>query len=222
MTTNRQPPTTTHQPYGTMVVADLLDAFGSNEPVPGGGSASALAGAVGVSLLIMVAGLPKTRTGAPEEAAGLSEASARLRPLRDTLASLIDQDSAAYEAVVAARRLPKDTDAEKEARRQAIETAMRHATDVPMETMRACQQALRGAAIVADNGNRNAASDTGVAVELLLAGLRGAGMNVDVNVKSLSDAAFVERVMAERKQLELDAMADARRATSWIRPLLSG
>lgn len=201
-----------------MVLPDLLDAFASNEPVPGGGSAAALAGAVGVSLLIMVAGLSKTKTGAPEEAADLAEASARLRPLRDTLASLVDQDSDAYEAVLTAMRLPKETEAEKQARRAAIERALVAATEVPMETMRACQQALRGAVTVAQNGNSNAGSDTGVGIELLLAALRGAAMNVDANVGGLADSVFVERVTAERRMLAEDAEADARRASSLLRP----
>jgi formiminotetrahydrofolate cyclodeaminase len=199
--------------YAQIALADLLDAFASNEPVPGGGSAAALAGAVGASLLIMVAGLPKTRTGVPEEAADLAEASARLRPLRDTLASLVERDSAAYTAVLEAMRLPKATDADREARRAAIEEAMRGAIDVPMDTMRACQQAVRGAVIVATNGNTNAATDTGTAVLLLMAGLRGAALNVDVNLKSLSDAAFATRVSGERDQLASDAEADARRAS---------
>ena len=81
-----------------------------------------------------------------------------------------------------------------------------------MDTMRACQQALRGAVIVAGNGNPNAATDTGVAIELLLVGVRGAAMNVDVNLRSLSDASFVARVSAERSELEAEAAADARHA----------
>ncbi len=124
--------------YASMALVDLLDAFASNEPVPGGGSAAALAGAVGASLLIMVAGLPRTRTGSPEEAADLAEASARLRPLRDTLTSLIDRDSSAYQAAIEAMRLPKASDADKRARRDAIDAAMRGAIDVPMDTMRCC------------------------------------------------------------------------------------
>jgi formiminotetrahydrofolate cyclodeaminase len=203
--------------YSTMAVEDLLDAFASSEPVPGGGSASALAGAVGVSLLMMVAGLPKTRTGAPEEAADLAEAASRLRPLRETLTSLIDQDSQAYQQVLAAYRLPKGTDAEKAARKTAVETAMRGATDVPLETMRACQQALRGATIVARNGNANAATDTGVGIQLLLASLRGAGMNVDVNTGSITDAAYVARVKAERDELETEGTADAATAAAGLR-----
>lgn len=196
----------------TRALADLLDAFASNEPVPGGGSAAALAGALGASLLIMVAGLAKTRTGAPEEAADLAEASARLRPLRDALLELVDEDSRAYQAVVDASRLPKTTDAERDGRRAAIDRAMHGATRVPLETMRCCQQALRGAILVAAHGNRHAATDTGTAVELLAAALRGAGMNVDVNLQGISDAAFVKRVAAERAELTADADADAARA----------
>jgi glutamate formiminotransferase/formiminotetrahydrofolate cyclodeaminase len=201
-----------------MVVSDLLDAFASNEPVPGGGSASALAGAVGVSLLIMVAGLPKTRRGTPEDAADLAQASARLRPLRDELMTLVDDDSDAYRAVVSAMRLPKGTDAEKQARRAAIDAAMKAATETPLETMRVCQQAMRGATIVAAAGNPNAASDAGVAVELLLAGLRGAALNIDVNLKGLSDTSFAARVSGEAAALEADAITDAARA----RALLAG
>ena len=203
--------------YSAMVVSDLLDAFASNEPVPGGGSAAALSGAIGVSLLVMVAGISKTRTGTPEEAADLAEASARLRPLRDELLSLVDQDSAAYQSVMTAMRLPKETEPQTQTRRTAIQDAMRAATEVPLETMRVCQQALRGAVIVAAAGNPNAKSDVGVAVELLMAGLRGARMNVDINLASLSDAAYVSRVTEERDALVGDAEADAERARNALK-----
>jgi methenyltetrahydrofolate cyclohydrolase len=202
--------------YSTMAVEDLLDAFASSEPVPGGGSASALAAATGVSLLMMVAGLPKTRSGAPEEAADLAEASSRLRPLRESLTSLIDRDSDAYEAVLAAYRLPKGGGDEAAARATAIESAMRGATEVPLETMRACQQALRGAQVIARNGNPNAATDTGVGVHLLLASLRGAGMNVDVNIATLTDATYVSRVKEERTELEQEGAADAATALAGL------
>lgn len=196
-----------------MALADVLDAFSSNEPVPGGGSAAALAGAMGASLLIMVAGLPRTRSGTPEETTDLAAAAGRLRPLRDTLADLIDRDSEAYAGVLAAMRLPRTTDTEMQARRAAIDAAMRVATDVPMDTMRACQQALRGAVVIADCGNANAATDTGTGVLLLLAGLRGAALNVTVNLETVADRAWRERTGAERDQLAADAEADARQAT---------
>ena len=198
--------------YAEMALADLLDAFASNEPVPGGGSAAALSGSLGASLLIMVAGLPKTRTGAPEEAADLAEASARLRHLRDTLTSLIDEDSAAYSAVLDAIRLPKESAEEKGARRAAMGDAMLRATEVPLETMRHCQQALRGAIVVARSGNRNAATDTASGVELLRAALRSAAANVDVNLTGLTDPGPAGRMRDERNELLEEGEADAREA----------
>src|SRR5258705_6842641 len=203
--------------YSEMALADLLDAFSSTDPVPGGGSAAALAGAVGASLLLMVAGIPKTKTGAPEETADLAEAAAHLHPLRDQLLELVDRDSEAYKQVMVALRLAKDTDAEKAARRQAVDRATRGATDTPLDTMRACQQALRGAVIVAANGNRRTTSDVGVGVELLLAALRGARLNVDINLSTLDDAAFAARVREEAEELERDAATDADAARRALR-----
>ena len=199
-----------------MALLDVLDEFASNEPVPGGGSAAALAGAIGTSLLIMVAGLAKTRTGTPEEVADLAEASSRLRPLRDALLLLVDEDSTAYAAVVKAMQLPKDNDREKTERRAAIDTTMRLAIDVPMETMRCCQQVLRGGLVVAEGGNVNAMTDTAIGIELLLTGLRGAGMNVDVNVRSVTDSAYADRIREERRELEAEGHADARRAREYL------
>lgn len=203
-------------PYATMALADLLDAFASNEPVPGGGSASAVAGALGASLLLMVAGMPKTKSGTPEETADLAEAAARLRPLRDRLTMLVDKDSEAYNAVVAAFKLAKETDEEKAARKRAIQARTRQATDVPLDTMRASRDALRHAVIVARNGNRNAASDIGVALELLLAAVKGAGLNVDINLGALSDADYLDRVRWERQDLERTAAEEAARARSLL------
>lgn len=199
-------------PYSAMVVEDLLDAFMSSDPLPGGGSAAALAGALGVSLLLMVAGMTRTRSGTPEEGADLSEASSRLRPLRDTLMDLVERDSEAYRTVIDALKLPKETDADKRARTDAIQAALVSATATPMDTLRACQQALRGAIVVAKAGSKNAASDAGVGVELLLAAARGAALNVDTNLPGIKDAALVERTRAERQELEAECVADAGRA----------
>lgn len=208
-----EPPTTNRQAvYSEMALADLVDAFASTDPVPGGGSAAALAGAVGASLLLMVAGIPKTKSGAPEETADLAEAEARIRPLRDSLLELVDRDSEAYRQVMTAFKLPKGSDAETSQRRKAIEDATRGATEVPLDTMRACQQALRGAITVAANGNRKAGSDVGVAIELLLAALRGARMNVEINLAGLRDTEYVARIRTEASQLGDDAAADAVRA----------
>jgi len=116
-----------------------------------------------------------------------------------------------------AYRLPKASDVEKASRQDAIERAMRSATATPLDTMRACQQALRGAVTVAANGNRRTTSDVGVGVELLMAALRGARMNVDINLAALNDQEYVGRVRTEAGELERDAVADAETARRAIR-----
>ena len=193
--------------YSHLSLAQLLDAFASNQPVPGGGSAAALAGAVGASLLIMVAGLPKTRHGTDEERSALTAAAARLRPLRDELASLIDRDSEAYTSVINAYRLPRSTDAEQAARRDAIDEAMRAATEAPLATIRACERAMREAEVIVSSGAASASSDVAVGIELLKTAPRGAGMNVDTNLAALKDAEYVQRVSQELRDLE-QAMED--------------
>jgi methenyltetrahydrofolate cyclohydrolase len=188
--------------YSDLSLAQLLDAFASNQPVPGGGSAAALAGAVGASLLIMVAGLPKTRHGTDEERSALTAAAARLRPLRDELASLIDRDSEAYTSVINAYRLPRSTDAEQAARRNAIDEAMRAATEAPLATIRACERAMREAEVIASSGAASASSDVAVGIELLKTAARGAGMNVDTNLTAVKDAEYVKRVSQELRDLD--------------------
>src|SRR5687768_17216344 len=204
------------KPYSEFALIDLLDAYASNAPVPGGGSAAALAGALGVSLLVMAASLPKSRTGAPEEAADLAEAAARLRPLRDTLVQLIDADSDAYRAVMAAMKLPNTADVEKAARTAALQLALKGATDVPLDVMRAGQQALAGALIVARNAYRVAASDVATGVELLGSSVRSAALSIDGNLPAITDAPYATRVREEREQLAGDSARDAAQALASV------
>jgi len=200
------------RPFSEFALIDLLDAFASNTPVPGGGSAAALAGALGVSLLIMAAGLPKSRTGAPEEAADLAEAAARLRPPRDRLVELIDADTNAYRSVMAALKLPKTSDEERSRRSEALQSALKEATDVPLDVLRVCQQALAGGLVVARNGYRVAASDIATAIELLGATMRGTAISIDGNLSSIRDESYTARVKAEREALAADSARDAAQA----------
>jgi formiminotetrahydrofolate cyclodeaminase len=194
-------------------VTDLLAAFRSSSPTPGGGSAAALSGAVGASLLAMVAGLPKSRASNDEDASNLSSAGARCTALANELAALIDRDTEAYDLVVAAYRRPKETDEEKAARSAAIQAAMRAAIDAPLSVMRACDGALEQAGTIARLGNPSASSDVQVGVELLGAGLRGAKLNVDINMGSVKDAAYVQHVRSETERLvrQADRHTDASR-----------
>ena len=183
-------------------VAELLAAFRSPDPTPGGGSAAALAGAMGASLLAMVAGLPKSRAESDEDIRRLQAAGGRCTEMAETLTSLVDRDSEAYDLVVAAYKKPKATDAEKTARSTAIQEAMRAAIAAPLNVMRACVTASEQAAVVGTLGNPSASSDVQVGVELLRAGLRGAKLNVEINLGSVKDAAYVARVREEVESLE--------------------
>lgn len=196
---------------------DLLTSFSSSDPTPGGGSAAALASAVGASLLTMVAGLPKTRTGSDEERAALTRAAGELAGIRAQLTDAIDADTAAYDQVVAAYKLPKASPDEQGARKAAIQLALRAATEAPLGVMRLSALALDQALAIAASGHRAAASDVGVAVALLRAGARGARLNVEINIGSIADASYASGVAADVTQLSEAAMHTADAADALLR-----
>ena len=195
-------------------VQDLLASLSDPAPTPGGGSASALAGAAGLSLLAMVAQMGRTRSGSEAARQALDQAAAALLPLRDHVAGLIDGDARAYDGVVAAYRLPRTSDPERASRAAAIQGALRGAAEVPLDVMRACQAGLAAAVEVGRHGNPAAASDVGVAIELLGTGLRGAALNVRANLGAIDEAGWVEGVRAEVDRLEaaLPVLSDDVRA----------
>jgi methenyltetrahydrofolate cyclohydrolase len=195
-------------------LTELLDAFGSADPTPGGGSASALASSVGASLLLMVSRLRRTRSGSEEDRAALQSAATALGSLRQQLTDAIDADTAAYDLVVAAYRRPKE---DADARKAAIQEALRTATDVPLEVMRASMRVLEQARVVAAHGYRLAASDVVVAVALLMAGATGAGANVDVNLDAVADAVYRDAVRADARRL----MESAERAAHAVESSLN-
>ena len=176
--------------FADLTVSDFVDALADPRPTPGGGTAAAVAGAMGTSLLMMVAGLAKSHTDADAEKVALSEARAALSSVRNRILALADTDSDAFNQVMAAFRLPKASDDEKSARKQAIQTATRVATDAPLETLRTAAEAMKHARTVAHYGNRSAVSDVRVALELLEATAAGAIANVEINLATLEDDAY--------------------------------
>ena len=198
-------------------VSQFLDHLASSNPTPGGGTAAAIGGAMGVSLLVMVTGLAKSRTNSDEEKDELAHAREQLGPIGARLVGLADTDTAAFNAVMAAYKLPKGTDEEKAARSARIQRALHEATTVPLETLRACADALELAVTVATDGNRSAVSDAGVAVGLLEAAAAGADANVHANLESLKDAGFRNVTAAESARLMRDARAHAAAARKQLR-----
>ncbi len=195
---------------------ELLTAFSATDPTPGGGSASALGSAVGASLLMMVAGLPKTRTGSDEDRAALASAASALAEIRQGLTDAIDTDTAAYDQVVAAYKRPKASADEQAARAAAIQLALRGATDVPLGVLRLSAAALRLSIGIARHGHRAASSDVGVAVALLRAGARGARLNVQINLGGLTDTAYAAAVAAEAARLSDEAVGAADEADALL------
>jgi formiminotetrahydrofolate cyclodeaminase len=191
-----------------MTVAQLLAALASPEPTPGGGTAAAIAGAMGTSLLVMVTGLAKSRNNTDAEKTALASARAALEPIGRTLTSLADADTQSFNEVMAAYRQPKATEEEKLARSQAIQAALRGATEIPLQTLRACADALAHARVVAEHGNPSAASDAGVAIGLLNAAAEGAAANVRINLTSLKDEAYKSATERETVRLLTAIVAD--------------
>ena len=193
--------------FADMTVSQLLAALASPNPTPGGGTAAAMAGAMGTSLLMMVAGLARSKNNTDEEKAALAKARSAVEPITARLTELADADAASFDAVMAAYRLPKATDDDKQARTAAIQAALRGATEVPLETLRACAAALEHARVVLDYGNASAESDTGVAIGLLRAAAAGAAANVRINLGGLKDEAFKSAAEAETGRLLAAALA---------------
>lgn len=195
-----------------MTVAQLLAALASPDPTPGGGTAAAIAGAMGASLLVMVSGLAKSRNNTDEEKAALATARAAIVPLASRLTALADADTDAFNHVMAAYRLPKATDADKAARTAAIQAALRGATEVPLQTLRACAEVIAHGRAVAEHGNRSAASDVGVAIGLMKAAADGAAANVRINLGSLKDETY--KTAADEETSRLSAQASSHGVTA--------
>ncbi len=173
---------------------EVLQAFGSPTPTPGGGSACAAAGALGTALLRMAAAI-----------AGVDAQS--LGRIEERLIDAIDADAVAYRYVITAMRQPKDTAAERGLRTAAIQLALRGATEVPLSIMRLCSSALYEATEVAAHARRSTVGDIAVAMTLLRAAAEGARLTIDANLGALTDAAYVAtvreefRTMAERAEM---------------------
>ncbi len=202
--------------FSTLSLHDFIQALASAQPTPGGGSAAAVAGAMGTGLLIMVAGLPRTRGNSDDERVELAAVRERLLPLADALERCADHDSEAFNAVMAAYRLPKASDEEKAARKAAITSAMRAATEAPLDTLRLAVEALESAETVATMGNPSAASDAGVGAGLLLAAANGAAANVRINLEGLADVDY--RAAATQRMDRL--LVRGREADSRVRAAL--
>lgn len=194
-----------------LTVRDLTERLASRAPVPGGGSASALAGALGAALVEMVCELTVGKPEYEDVDPVARQIGAAAGELRGSMLAAAEEDAAAYLDVVTARRLPRETDEERAARKAAIGEASVAATEVPLRVVRLASDVLDLAASIASIGNRNAVSDAGAAALLAAAAARGAALNVRINLPSLPDAHPL-RADAAAQLAELDASVTKREA----------
>ena len=188
--------------FSKLPVDGFLGDVASEAPTPGGGTAAAVAGALGAALAEMVAALTLSKERFADAHAVMRSISGSAREARQKFLHLAQEDSEAYEAVVAARRLPKETDEQKAARQQAIEGANRHATEVPMRTARLAASLLATLPELVEKGNPNALSDAGSSAILLESAVEGALLNVGINLPGVADSAFVGQMQSETATLQ--------------------
>jgi glutamate formiminotransferase / formiminotetrahydrofolate cyclodeaminase len=188
-------------------VIGFADAVASEAPTPGGGSAAAAVGALGAALGTMVANGSAHKRGWDARWETFSEWAVRGREMMERLLALVDEDGRAFDALMAAYGMPKQTAEERAARTAAIERATRGAIDVPLRTMRAALDAMDVVRAMAEIGNPNAISDAGVGALCARAAVRGAFLNVRINAGGLKDQDYVSPVVAEAAEIDARAAA---------------
>lgn len=189
-----------------LTITEFIGKLGSDEPAPGGGSASALVAGVGAALTRMVAeltiGKPKYAEYNDEMVFILEE----MKAVNTNLMECIDRDTEAFNRVSAVFDLPKETDEDKQKRREAMQKALKYATEIPFETMEFILDGIRLTAKAVGKSNTNAASDLGVAALTMKAGLCGAWLNVRINLSGVKDEAFKKNYTDKGKAILEEGM----------------
>ncbi len=204
--------------FGGLTLTEFSDRLASGDPVPGGGSASAIVGSLAASLLVMVARLSIDRPKYESYRATHERALATGEAARGRLMALADQDATAYSAFSAARKMARETDADQQAREDATRIAARAASEVPMAVVRECDALLDEVAAMAGRSNVNAASDLDVAARLAAAAARGAGANVMINLPMVGDESYAGGLTADLNGL----LSNIDRTLSGVSEIVAG
>jgi len=191
----------TKKTFTEMSLIEFGDEVRRASATPGGGSVAAVMGSYGAGLVCMVSGLSLSG----RKFAAVHDQMVELRHAEETdrgvLMDLVEKDSAAFEDVLSAFRLPEATDAEKRTKAEKVESATKHASEVPLQTMQNSFKALERAKVVAEKGNPNAITDAGVAAIALFGAIEGAALNVRINLGNIRDKVFVKKMSDEAERL---------------------
>lgn len=191
-----------------LTVEGFINETASSSPAPGGGSIAALNAASSAALITMVANLTLGKEKYAAVEGDMKEVAAKAGALKDDFLALIDEDSNAFNKIMAAFKLPKDTDEAKKARSAAIQDATKGAALVPFKVGQKANELFALAEEVITKGNQNAITDGAVAAMNARAAVRGAFLNVKINLGSIKDGLFVEDL--QNKMAEIENEVDAR------------
>ena len=190
-----------------MTLTDFADETASESPAPGGGSISAYVGSLGISLATMVANLSSHKKGWDERWEEFSVWAEKGQKIKDELTNLVDLDTTAFNKIMTAFSLPKGSDEEKTARKQAIQDATKYAIEVPFKVMQLSYDSLSIIKAMAEVGNPNSVSDAGVGALCARSAVMGAFMNVRINASGYDDKIYVAYLLAKGKDLENQTIA---------------
>jgi formiminotetrahydrofolate cyclodeaminase len=195
----------------TQTIPDFISVLASKEPVPGGGGASALTGAIGTALGNMVGSLTVGKKKYADVEAEIVELQKKAGELQDALLKLIDRDAEDFAPLARAYGLPKDTPEQQAEKDRVMEAALRDAAATPFEIMKRCAEAIDIIEGFAAKGSKLAISDAGVGVTFCKAALVGASLNVFINTKAMKDRACAEKLNADADRLlaQYEAKADS-------------
>jgi formiminotetrahydrofolate cyclodeaminase len=206
----------------TKTIPDFVTVLAGKAPVPGGGGASALVGAVGTALGNMVGSLTVGKKKYADVEADIIKLQGEAARLQDELLALIDKDAEDFEPLAKAYGLPSATDAEKAEKAKIMEKCLRGACETPFEIMKKCAQGIRLCEEFAAKGSKLALSDAGVGVIFCKAALMGASLNVFINTKAMTDRAYAGKVNEESDALLAEYEARADKVFSAVKGQLKG
>lgn len=205
-----------------MTAKGFANETASESPAPGGGSISAYVGALGASLATMVANLSSHKRGWDDRWEEFSIWAEKGQKVKDELLYLVDEDTNAFNKIMDAFGLPKKTEAEKQARKQAIEDASKYAIEIPYRVMQASLTSMDVIEAMAKKGNPNSVSDAGVGALCARMAVMGAYLNVKINASGIEDKAFVDDMIAKGEALEQQAIAREKEILKIVNDVITG
>jgi glutamate formiminotransferase/formiminotetrahydrofolate cyclodeaminase len=203
-------------------ISDFADKTASESPAPGGGSISAYLGSLGAALGTMVANLSASKKGWEDKFEMFSEWAEKGQSIKAELIKLVDEDTNAFNQIMAAFGLPKNTDGEKALRKEAIQKATRNAIEVPFKVMQKSLESMQLIKAMAEKGNPNSVSDAGVGALCARSAVMGAHLNVKINAGGIDDKAWIEKLLSEADEIEKDAVKFEKEIIAQVEKIIKG